>query len=68
VDLCAKCRIYKQAYSPDTPWFWALNLFPAMPADSGTEEPREAAMATLKAQWLRRRGWEHPWIRRPCHE
>jgi len=34
--------------------------------DSGTAELRvEAAMEAFKGQWLERRGWEHPWIRRP---
>jgi hypothetical protein len=37
----------------------------AVAADSGTAETREAAMAESKEQWTRRRGWEHPWIRRP---
>src|SRR3974390_1155223 len=35
---------------------WALNLFPAIAADSGTAETREAAMAAFKTQWTRRRG------------
>jgi hypothetical protein len=25
-------------------------------------------MEAFKAQWMQRRGWEHPWIRRPEHE
>jgi hypothetical protein len=33
-------------------------------ADSGTAETREAAMDAFKAQWIARRGWEHPWIER----
>jgi len=41
-------------------WFWAVQLFPAEGADSGTAETREAAMAEFKAQWIARRGWEHP--------
>jgi hypothetical protein len=62
-------RIYKLSVAPTGNWwFWALQLFPAVAADSGTVETREAAMAEFKAQWLKRRGWEHPWIRRPCHE
>ena len=46
-------------------WFWAVQLFPAVAADSGTAETREAAMDAFKAQWIARRGWEHPWITRP---
>jgi hypothetical protein len=58
-------RIYKLAVAPTGNWwFWAVQLFPATAADSGTAETREAAMAEFKAQWMRRRGWEHPWIRR----
>ncbi len=58
-------RIYKKTFSPSgTPWFCSLMLFPAVPADRGEEETREAAMAALKEQWILRRGWEHPWIRR----
>ena len=49
-------RIYKMVHSPSgTPWFWALNIFPALAADGGTEATREAAMAALKARWERRR-------------
>jgi hypothetical protein len=29
-------------------------------ADSGTAETREAAMTAFKAQWIERRGCEHP--------
>jgi hypothetical protein len=48
-------RIYKQAFSPSgTPWFWGLLIYPAMAADRGTEETREAAMAALKARWVQR--------------
>jgi hypothetical protein len=48
-------RIYKQDFSPSgTPWFWGLLILPAMAADRGTAETREAAMAELKARWLER--------------
>ena len=58
-------RIYKLSVAPTGNWwFWAVQLFPAVAADSGTGETREAAMAAFKAQWMQRRGWEHPWIRR----
>jgi hypothetical protein len=58
-------RIYKQVFSPSsTPWFWAVQLFPAVGSDSGMEATREEAMAAFKAQWIERRGWEHPWITR----
>jgi hypothetical protein len=59
-------RIYKLSVAPTGNWwFWAVQLFPAVAADSGTAETREAAMAEFKAHWMQRRGWEHPWIRRP---
>ena len=59
-------RIYKLSVAPTGNWwFWAVQLFPAVGADSGTAETREAVMAEFKAQWMQRRGWEHPWIRRP---
>ena len=49
-------RIYKLSVAPaGNRWFWALNPFPAVPADSGTAETREAAMDAFKTQWLRRR-------------
>lgn len=49
-------RIYKKSHSPvGRLWYWALHIFPAVAADHGDEETREAAMAALKAQWLRRR-------------
>ena len=55
-------RIYKLTVAlTGNWWFWAVQLFPAVGADSGTAETREAAMAELKAQWMQRRGWEHPW-------
>ena len=58
-------RIYKLSVAPTGNWwFWAVQLFPAVGADSGTAETREAAMAEFKEQWTRRRGWEHPWIER----
>ena len=58
-------RIYKLSVAPTGNWwFWAVQLFPAEAADSGTAATREAAMAEFKAQWMQRRGWEHPWIRR----
>jgi hypothetical protein len=48
-------RIYKQDFSPSgTPWFWGLLMYPAMAADRGMAETREAAMAELKARWLER--------------
>jgi hypothetical protein len=40
-------RIYKLSAAPT----WAVQLFPAVAADSGTAETREAAMAEFKAQW-----------------
>ncbi len=47
-------RIYKMVHSPSgTPWFWALNLFPAVAADSGAAETREVAMAACKERWER---------------
>ena len=56
-------RIYKLSVAPTGKWwFWAVQLFPAVGADSGTAETREAAMDAFKAQWIARRGWEHPWI------
>jgi hypothetical protein len=59
-------RIFKQRYSPSaTPWFWGLDLFPAVPADSGTEAHARSGMAAFKEQWIARRGWEHPWITEP---
>src|SRR3974390_1554159 len=59
-------RIYKLSVAPTGNWwFWAAQLFPAVAADSGTAETREAAMEAFKAQWIQRRGWEHPWIRLP---
>jgi hypothetical protein len=58
-------RVYKLSVAPTGhSWFWAVQLFPAVGADTGTAETREAAMAAFKAQWIARRGWEHPWIRR----
>jgi hypothetical protein len=56
-------RIYKLSVAPTGNWwFWAVQLFPAEGADSGTAPTREAAMDAFKAQWIARRGWEHPWI------
>jgi hypothetical protein len=56
-------RIYKLTVAPTGNWwFWAVQLFPAVAADSGTAETREAAMDAFKAQWMR---WRDPWIRRP---
>ena len=50
-------RIYKLTVAPTGNWwFWAVQLFPAVGADSGTAETREAAMAEFKAQWTRLRG------------
>lgn len=47
-------RIYKMVQSPSgKPWFWALNLFPAVAADSGAAETREVAMAACKERWER---------------
>jgi hypothetical protein len=47
-------RIYSVA--PTGNWlFWAVQLFPAVAADSGTAETREAAMAEFKVQWIQRR-------------
>jgi hypothetical protein len=58
-------RIYKLSVAPTGNWwFWAVQLFPAVGDDTGTAETREAAMAAFKAQWIARRGWEHPWVRR----
>ena len=55
-------RIYKLSAAPTGNWwFWAVQLFPAVGADSGSAPTREAAMAEFKAQWMQRRGWEHPW-------
>jgi hypothetical protein len=48
-------RIYKHSHAPTGKWwFWALNLFPAVAADSDSADTREAAMPALKAQWLAR--------------
>jgi hypothetical protein len=47
-------RIYKQAFSCATLGFWGLLKFPAMAADTGMAETREAAMAALKARWVKR--------------
>jgi len=50
-------RIYKLSVAPTGNWWlWAVQLFPAVAADSGTTPTREAAMAAFKAQWMRRRG------------
>jgi hypothetical protein len=50
-------RIYKLSVAPTGNWwFWAVQLFPAVGAHSGTAETREAAMAEFKAQWTRRLG------------
>jgi hypothetical protein len=58
-------RIYNVGHSPSgMPWFWAVQLYPAVADDRGTAETLEGAMAAFKAQWTKRRGWEHPWIRR----
>ena len=44
-------RIYKLTVAPTGNWwFWAVQLFPAVGADSGTAETREAAMEAFKAQ------------------
>jgi hypothetical protein len=48
--------IYKLSVAPTGNWwFWAVQLFPAVGADSGTAETREAAMAEFKAQWSQTR-------------
>jgi hypothetical protein len=40
----------------------AVQIFPAVAADNGRAETREAAMAALNAQWLwRREAWE-TWV------
>jgi hypothetical protein len=55
--------IYKVVHSPSgKPWFWAVQLVPAVGDDSGSAETREATMAAFKAQWVARRGWERPWV------
>jgi hypothetical protein len=56
-------RIYRLSVAPTGKWwFWAVQIFPAVGADSGTAETREAAMTELKAQWLQRReAWE-AWV------
>jgi hypothetical protein len=50
-------RIFRsEAMFPEgRPWFWGLNLFPAVPADHGFEVTCEAATAALKARWSERR-------------
>ena len=67
-ELSEKAPHNEQSCAPLAPtgnwWFWAVQLFPAVAANSGTAETREAAMDAFKAQWMQRRGWEHPWIRR----
>jgi hypothetical protein len=59
-------RIYELAVAPTGNWwFWAVQLFPPSQPTAARPATREAAMAAFKAQWIQRRGWEHPWIRRP---
>jgi hypothetical protein len=44
-------RIYNVGHSPSQrPWFWAVQLFPAVADDKGNAETLEDAMAAFKAQ------------------
>lgn len=56
-------RIYKHtSAATGLWWFWAVQIFPAMAADSGNDDTREEAMARLKARWIDRYdAWNH-WI------
>src|SRR5690348_15460453 len=57
-------RIYKYSHAPTGKWwFWAVQIFPAVASDSGSEETREAAMAGA-ARGLGEVGRDRPSLKR----